>query len=98
MLQDPVAPSRHAAVDSSLRLFVNYELFLFANRSTKDRFRRDPTRYCGLLTDPVSRVRFRPAPRSPQTHYQGRLYFFSSDSTRTTFAGSPDSYALRKGG
>ncbi len=78
-------------------MFVNHELFVFADASTRERFRKDPLRYCGILTDPVSKVRFRPTARAPRTEYDGRLYFFTEPGTLARFTAHPDSFAFRKG-
>jgi len=84
-------------LDSTTRVFVNHEIYFFSNRGALDRFRKQPLRYCGIVTDPVSRARFRPTARSPHRDYHGRPYFFTSDSTRLTFQAAPDSFAVRKG-
>jgi len=85
-------------IDSSLRQRVNYEIYYFANRAEMERFRKDPLRYCGIVTDPVDMQRFRPARNSPRAEYGGRLYFFSADSTRTRFLGDPLQYKDRRTG
>ena len=76
---------------------MNYEVFLFCDEKAKAEFDRDPTRYCGLLTDPVKWVRFHPAPGSWRQDYMNRPYYFVSDSTLAVFAAAPDSFAVRKG-
>jgi YHS domain-containing protein len=96
-LRDPVDPSRVASLDEELRTFVNYEVFFFADATTKAAFDADPTRWCGLVTDPVSQRRFYPAPIPLQRTYMDRLYYFESDSTFTAFEATPDSFAVRKG-
>ena len=92
-----VEPQQHALLDAKLRAFVNHEVYFFSNQRARRRFLKDPPRYCGLLTDPVSRRRFKPAPGSPHLEYQERWFYFSSDSTRTAFQAAPDSFALRRG-
>ena len=80
---DPVRPARPARLAAGLRYHVNWEIFYFADRSSLEEFRKHVTQYCGILTDPVSGVRFRPAPTSPMVHYGGHAYYFTSDATRT---------------
>ena len=84
-----VYPKRKAIVDSSLRTKVNWELFYFSSKAAKDLFVKNPLRYCGLLTDPVTRQRFQPTAKSPHATYRGREYYFSADSCRTRFLGTP---------
>jgi len=86
-----------AVVDSTMRTWVGHDVFFFSGVEERDRFRRDPLRYCRRLTDPVTLRRFAPSRRSPHLEWRGRPYYFASDSTRATFASMPDSFALRKG-
>lgn len=85
-------------IDSSLRARLNYEIYYFANRAELDRFQKDPLRYCGSLTDPVTMARFRPTPKSPRTDYADRAYYFASDSTKAAFLKDPMQYKDRKTG
>ena len=95
--KDPVHPERPAKIQAQLRYHVNWEVFFFADRASLDEFRKHPADYCGLLTDPVNGVRFRPGPKSPRVIHAGRPFFFTSDSTRTKFQAAPIDYAYRKG-
>ena len=92
-LDDPVDPGRKAVVDAEHRSVVNWETYFFADLDTKRRFDDDPLRWCGIVTDPVSRQRFAPGTRSPKTTYDGRLYFFYSEEDLATFTAAPDMYA-----
>lgn len=92
-LPDPVEPSRSAVIDAAHRSFVNWEIFFFADGETKARFDADPARYCGVLTDPVSRQRFRPGTRSPVSRYDGRTYLFLTDDHKAAFDADPSAYA-----
>ncbi len=94
---DPVHPKRPAKIQAPLRYHVNWEVFFFSDRASMDEFRKRPINYCGLLTDPVNGVRFRPRSTSPRVVHAGRTYFFTSDSTRTKFQAVPIDYAYRKG-
>jgi YHS domain-containing protein len=91
-------PRAHAILDSSLRERVGFEIYYFSNTAEKARFRKDPLRYCGLLTDPVSMVRFQPTRSSPRTTFGGRVYYFSSDSTRARFLENPTLHQDRRTG
>ena len=90
-----VYPKRKAIVDSSLRIKMNHEIFYFSSKAARDLFVKDPLRYCGLLTDPVSKQRFRPTAKSPHTDYRGRSYYFMADSSMTRFLGAPQKFADR---
>jgi len=92
-----VNPKRKGKIEPALRREINHEIYYFADAGTLRRFDRDPLRYCGLVTDPASRARFRPTPGSPQLDYMGRRYYFATDSTCAVFTAMPDSFAVRRG-
>jgi YHS domain-containing protein len=92
-----VEPRRLARIDAAHRLEINHELYYVHDIATRVRFGRDPLPYCGRVTDPVSRQRFRPTARSPRLEHNGRLYFFADPRSVRTFQASPDSFAVRKG-
>lgn len=94
---DPVQPGHEASLDPGLRAEVNHEVFLFSDPASLESFRRTPLRWCGIVTDPVSRQRFRPTSRSPHLNYNGRPYYFTSARDLRTFQAMPDSFATRKG-
>ena len=96
-LADPVQAKRPARVAAGLRYHVNWEIYYFADRRNMDEFRKHVTRYCGVLTDPVTGTRFRPTPRSPMVRHAGRPYYFTSDANRARFQAAPLEYAMRKG-
>ncbi len=85
-------------VDSSLRERIGFEIYYFSNRAEMARFKRDPLRYCGELTDPMTMARFRPTPDSPHIAYADRTYYFASDSTRAAFLARPDEHKDRHNG
>lgn len=88
-----MSPDRAAIVDAGHRIILNWEVFYFSSDDLKAKFEKAPTRYCGLLTDPVTTMRFQPDPHSPHVEYGGRLYFFSSDSTASVFRSTPEELA-----
>ena len=94
----PVRPDRPAVIDPALRVQVNHEIYYVSDAGAVKRFRKDPLRYCGTLTDAVSLLRFRPTKTSPRHEHGGRRWYFSADSTRARFAALPDSFAARRGG
>ena len=96
-LRSAVAPSRAARLEPEYRAWVNHELFYFADSLLLARFRKEPTRWVGKVTDPVTRVRFRPTARSPRLEHDGRPYYFQSRQALVQFSAMPDSFALRKG-
>ncbi len=82
-----------AVLDTDHRGYVNWEVFFFADLEEKVMFERDPVRFCGIVTDPVSKKRFRPAIDSPRFDYAGRPYFFQSKATLKRFRSMPDGLA-----
>ena len=92
-----VNAGRNSNPDSKRCAYVNHEIYFLSDAKALRRFRGDPLRYCGTVTDPVNRVRFKPTPRSPRWDYAGRPYFFTQDSTLAVFQSMPDSFAVRKG-
>ena len=85
-------------IDSSLRERVNFEVYYFASAAEKELFRKDPLRYAGVVTDPITMARFRPTATSPKTTYGGRLYYFSADTTRAQFLANPVLHQDRRTG
>ena len=80
-------------VDNMHRTSIGYETFFLSDEDAKRRFDGNVTKYCGILTDPVTKHRFRPHRESPRTLHGDRRYFFASDSTREIFAMMPEMYA-----
>ncbi len=91
-------PSRTGSLSPALESRVNGEIYRFADARDLRLFRRAPARYCGLLRDPVTGLRFYPGPRSPRCEWDGGPYLFSSDSTRTAFLRAPQRYQVRRPG
>jgi YHS domain-containing protein len=89
--------TRPARIDRAFRARVNHELYYFADSTLLRRFQADPLRYCGLVTDPISKRRFRPGARSPRLDFRGRPYFFENRLDREVFSALPDSFANRRG-
>jgi YHS domain-containing protein len=78
-------------------VFVGHDLYYFSDAAAKAKFIANPRRYCGRLTDVVSRERFTPGAKSPDTTFHGRRYFFASPETFAQFRAMPDSFAIRRG-
>jgi YHS domain-containing protein len=93
-----VYPERKAILIPGMEAKVNHEIYFFSSSAARAKFLKDPLRFCGTLTDPVSHERFEPTKRSPRFDYAKRPYFFTSDSTRKIFVAAPDTYAERSGG
>ena len=85
-------------IDSSLREKVNFEIYYFATAAEKEKFHKNPLLYCGKLTDPITMARFRPTASSPKFQYQGRLYYFTADSTLARFVANPLLHQDRRSG
>lgn len=87
-----VDPSQPAILDSAHRISIGYETFFVSSQAARQSFEADPLRYCGYLTDPVTKELFRPTTASPRVVDSGRPFYFISDSTRQMFAMMPESY------
>jgi YHS domain-containing protein len=93
-IPDVLDPKKPAVLDAAHRSFVNYETFFFADEADKRRFDADPSASCGILTDPVTKERFRPGSASPRTTFGGRAYYFLSEANKATFEKNPEAIAL----
>lgn len=89
---------KKATVDTSTRYRIGFELYYFSTLDDRARFKKDPLRYCGILTDPITMERFRPTAASPHTTYEQRLYYFESDSTKAVFLKDPGTHKDRRNG
>ena len=83
-----------AIIDAEHCVRLNYEAYFFGNLWTRERFVSDPIQYCGLLTDPVSRQRFRPAEDSPHSRHEKVTYYFESLDNQQLFEQDPESFRL----
>ena len=88
-----VRDRNRARLEGEYRAYVNHEIYFFGDGNAKRRFLKNPRKYCGVLTDPVSLARFIPTESSPADGYHGRIYFFSTEETRATFGSDPETYA-----
>lgn len=93
VLDSAVDPSRTAILDQDHWVRVNHEIYFVADAAERAEFLKDPIRYCGAITDPITGERFRPIPTSPRTEYQGRPYYFLTEDHRTAFQADPVPYA-----
>ena len=92
----PVEPKRAAVIDDEHLARIGHEVYFFSSSKARDRFLKDPLRWSGRLTDPVTQARFKPNGRSPRTEFDGRTYYFSSNQTRASFLRMPEMYAEAK--
>ena len=83
-----------AVIDAEHCVRLNYEAYFFGDPWSRARFLAGPTDFCGLLTDPVSKRRFRPESSAESVRHEGVAYFFESDATRTRFEAEPERYRL----
>lgn len=90
---DALDRRKAAVLDAAHRSFVNYEAFFFADEGDKRRFDADPAGSCGVLTDPVTKQRFRPGSDAPRMEFAGRTYFFFSAESKAAFEQTPDTFA-----
>jgi YHS domain-containing protein len=87
-----VDPTRVARIESESAVRLNWEVFFFCDDAARARFLRDPLRWCGALTDPVTLQRFVPEASSPREEHNGHAYYFASAKNRDVFASDPASY------
>ena len=83
-----------AIIDADHCVRLNYEGFFFGNLYTRERFVSDPLLYCGFLTDPVSKQRFRPDEDSPRASHEEVTYYFEGEDEKTLFEADPDAFKL----
>ncbi len=95
-LFDPLDTTRVASLSPRLRTRVNGEIYRFASTLTLARFSHDPVRWCGILRDPVTGVRFFPNHHSPRYDLPDSPYFFLSDSSRQAFRADTARYAIHR--
>ena len=88
-----VDPTRVARIDSASAIVLNWEVYFFCDDEARERFVRDPLRWCGALTDPVTLQRFVPENTSPQVRHEETVYYFASADSREVFASDPARYA-----
>jgi len=73
---------------------LNYEGYFFCKPEEEERFLSDPIAYCGLLTDPVSKLRFRPSAASQRAVHEGIVFYFAGPETAQLFAQAPEDFFL----
>lgn len=87
-------PEKTGLPDPTTFVRINYEGFSFCSAAEKQRFLADPVRYCGYLTDPVSKRRFRPDREAPRQEHEGVLYLFERRATARAFAEAPAEFRV----
>lgn len=87
-------PDRAAIIDGAFAVRLNYETYFFADSAAREVFRASPVQFCGLLTDPVTKQRFRPQEDSPSYTHEKVLYLFESLDTYEAFVAMPGKYKL----
>ncbi len=85
-------PRREAVLDAEHSVRLNWETYLFCDQWERERFLADPVLYCGLLTDPVSRSRFRPQANAPRVVDEGVAYYFATPAHAAHFQADPKRY------
>jgi YHS domain-containing protein len=92
--EDYLDARRPARLDAEHCVRLNWEAFFFADLWERERFLSDPLAYCGLLTDPVSRRRFRPSKDAPRFVHAEVVYYFESEANRAAFEADPEGHRL----
>ena len=91
---DFLDPRRPAVLDEDHCVRLNHEAWFFADTESRDRFLAEPLRWCGLLTDPVTKRRFRPSASSASVEYAGVTYWFEMACDVAVFEADPEMYRL----
>lgn len=81
--------TKSAVIDSAHYTCIGYETYFFSSAELKRKFDLNMARYCGVVTDPVTKQRFIPGDESPHMFSGNREFFFASDSTMRVFAAMP---------
>ena len=89
---DAIDGTGTARLDAGHRVIVNYETYLFRDQETRSRFLEDPVRHAGIVTDPVTKQRFRPGRSTPRLDRDGRIWLFLDDRSRAAFVAKPGAY------
>lgn len=87
-----VDPSRPALLDEKHRVFVNWETYFLSSDAALAKFRADPLKYVGTVTDPVTRERFRPTRRHTRIDHEGRIIWFAKAENAARFRAGPEAY------
>jgi len=87
-----VSPEKSATIDSSFMRQINWETFYFSDSAAMKKFDSDVLKYCGILTDPITRQRFHPGHNSPQSLYGEKHFYFWSDSSKLKFDMMPATF------
>lgn len=85
-----------AVIDSTHMAELNWEYYFFSDQAAKSAFLKNPLKYAGMLTDPVSGKRFKPGRLSPRYVDGGRTYYFSSLLTYLAYRKDPKEYGFRR--
>jgi YHS domain-containing protein len=94
VFQDYLDERKPAIIDAAHCVRLNWEAYFFGDPWEKERFLSDPVVYCGLLTDPISRRRFRPRPDSPRFRHGEVTYYFENEANRALFEEDPETFRL----
>lgn len=87
-----VDPERPALLDEKHRVFVNWETYYLSSDANLAKFRADPLKYVGTVTDPVTRERFRPDRSHARVDIEGRMIWFAKPELVARFQASPEAY------
>ena len=87
-----VDSGKPALLDEAHRVFINWETYYLSGDEALAKFRADPLKYVGTVTDPVTRERFRPTAASPRLEHEGRLIWFAKADNVTRFEAGPEAY------
>jgi YHS domain-containing protein len=88
----PVNTEKLAVLDSAHQRKIGWETFYFSDEEAIQEFDENPLTYCGVLTDPITRQHFHPGVDSPFSDYEGRRYYFWTDSSKQMFDMMPNMY------
>ncbi len=81
-----------ALLDARHRVFVNWETYYLSSDENLAKFRADPLKYVGTVTDPVTRERFRPDRKHTRLEHEGRIIWFAKPENAERFRAGPEAY------
>jgi YHS domain-containing protein len=91
-----VNPAQPAVIDTAHMAIVNWEYYFFSTPAARATFMKNPLKYTGQLTDPVSRKRFTPRANAPWFFTEGRRYYFQSQANLNLYKKNPAPYNYRQ--
>ena len=81
-----------AVLDADHTVRIGYEAYVFCSAEHRARFEDNLVTHCGLVTDPVTKERFRPGDDSPLAFHDDTVFLFQNIDSAETFLEAPETY------